>query len=143
MSEHRRRYSPWRVFSRLRAAREPGRWTARGRDERGLRTGVRVGVGDGGVTVEPSRPGEVTLPPWEVGRLRAALHEAVRLLGDPEAARAIPAHPAALSRRAAWPTGSRTRVSLAQSESLSEPTQPIWPAGDHDVTRPEPPTAIG
>ncbi|HVK26552.1 MAG TPA: hypothetical protein VM677_34825 [Actinokineospora sp.] len=65
------------LLSRLRWQRDPTLWTVRCRDHQGRNTVVRVHIRAEGVVLDPSRTGALTFTPPAVGRLRAALRDAV------------------------------------------------------------------
>lgn len=65
------------ILDRLRWQRDPYLWTIPCRDADGRRAVLRVQVRASGVAVSASCPGDLTFAPLTVGRLRAALRDAV------------------------------------------------------------------
>lgn len=76
MSE-RRRKPLIALLGRLRWQRDPELWTVPCRDEHGRKALLSMEIRTSGVVIRPSTPGPVTLPPLMIGRLRAALRDAV------------------------------------------------------------------
>jgi len=65
------------ILDRLRWQRDPHLWTIPCRDADGRCAVLRVQVRVSGVAVSASCPGDLTFAPLAVGRLRAALRDAV------------------------------------------------------------------
>ncbi|HVK19986.1 MAG TPA: hypothetical protein VM677_01355 [Actinokineospora sp.] len=74
---HARRLPLIALLSRLRWQRDADLWTVRCSDDQGRHAQVRVEIRALGVVLVPSRPGALTFTPLAVGRLRAALRDAV------------------------------------------------------------------
>lgn len=65
------------LLGRLRWQRDPELWTVPCRDEHGRKAVLSVEIHTSGVVIRASTPGAVALPPLMIGRLRAALRDAV------------------------------------------------------------------
>lgn len=76
-AKHQRGSSVLRLLARLNWQRDPDSWTVRCHDGRGRRARLRVGLAPTGVMLSPSRAGSWVLTPLQVGRLRAAVRDAV------------------------------------------------------------------
>jgi hypothetical protein len=77
VAKHQRRTLLIRLLARLGWQRDPGLWAVRCRDQQGRRARLLLTVTSAGVAIVSSSPELVELTPLEVGRLRAALRDAL------------------------------------------------------------------
>lgn len=147
-----------RLLCRFWQTRDRDRWLVHGRDERGQRVAVVLGVCEHGVTLSPDRSGPIVLAPMQAGRLRGAIRDAIVALDQPSLALPRAAAPPCPVRTIDSRTPrARTRVILSPHPESMEPTSgstesahfteesygnaandvrgPVWPNHDQDTGR--------
>lgn len=125
VGRHRRGSPLLRVVSRVWLWRDARLWTVHGRDQRGRSISVQVGLAEFGVTLTPSRSGQIELAPLQAGKLRNAIKNAVIAVDSPRAAvREMPPSLTPRPRRQPWPPSPRPRVRV--SVDVGPATEPLY-----------------
>lgn len=135
--------------------RDGRRWIVHGHDEHGRSASIRVHFDERGVALIPSSPGGIVFAPLQVGRLRAAIRDAIESIDQPTAAaRHIANTPVPRPVAKRWPPSPqpRGRAVLGDGFPATRPnfrplkpasllmalgadghsTEPIWPEQNGD-----------
>lgn len=144
MTRHRKGHVVLRLLIRMGWQHDPASWTVRCRDRDGRRARLAIHVAATGISIDGIHTDHLVLTPLEVGKLRAALRQALlafdRLAGcDAEPDRTVTASPTPAT------SPDRVRVSLSARPTvsairarLSAPPTPDIQDGNGDQIRTTP-----
>ncbi|MCC8245050.1 hypothetical protein [Saccharothrix luteola] len=144
MSRHRQGRAVLSLLIRMGWQHDPASWTVRCKDRNGRRARLAIHVATTGISIDGIHTDQLVLTPLQVGRLRAALRQALlaydRLAGSdtqPERTVAAPPTPAAPPNRIRVRPAARPTVSAIRARLAAPTTPDVQEVSDEQLrTRP-------